>query len=67
MTVSHALADRVAARMGQTPEFDPAIVDAMRLADMFSELKPEEFAVPVSDTFELYRPVQVNRMLVRHG
>ena len=45
--------------------FSPAVLEAMRLADLYADFVPETFTLPTSDTFDAYRPVEMNRMLAK--
>lgn len=66
MTIAkQPLADRVAGRCHVNSGFPPAVVDALRLAEMYDDIKPEEFSVPTSGTLEAYRPLNMNRMLYK--
>jgi hypothetical protein len=62
-----SLADRVADCREANPGLSPAVVDALRLAEMFDDVKPEEFFLPASETLGAFRPLDQNRMLVRAG
>lgn len=55
-------------RMGQMDAaLSPEVLDALRLADLFEFIEPEEFFVPASTRLDTFRPLNANRMLARAG
>jgi hypothetical protein len=45
--------------------FSPAVLEAMRLADLYSDIEPEEFHLPANDSFQTFRPLELNKMLAK--
>lgn len=59
------LAERVATRRDTDTVFSPAVAEALRLAELFEDVTPEHFGLPVADTLDGFRPMSVNRMLFK--
>lgn len=59
------LADRVATRRDTNAVFSPAAAEALRLAELFEDVTPEQFGLPVADTLDGFKPMSVNRMLFK--
>lgn len=59
------LVERVARLSTTEAYFSPAVAEAMRLAELFDDIKPEQFWVPTSDTLEAFQPENANRMLAK--
>lgn len=49
------LSDRVSCCLSQSKPFSPAVTEALRLADLYEDVRPEVFTLPASDTFDAYR------------
>jgi hypothetical protein len=61
---NEALAQRVAKLREIDATFSPAVREALRLAELFDDIKPEAFSLPMSDKLDAFRPLNVNRMLI---
>ena len=66
MQADTSLAAQVSSRLKAETDFSPAVVEALRLADLYADFVPEAFTLPTSDTFDTYRPLEINRMLMRN-
>lgn len=59
------LVERASIRRECDAGLSQAVIDALRLAEMFDDIKPEEFGVPSSDALGSFRPQNMNRMLFK--
>jgi len=65
MSSDQALTDRVAKLREGDAELNPAVADALRLADAYRDIKPELYTLPTSQTLGTFRPMNANLMLYR--
>lgn len=65
MPKSGTLTERVKDHVSVDKTFTPEVLEAMRLADLYSDVQPEEFYLPVNDSFHSYRPLELNKMLAK--
>lgn len=60
----NSLVDAVAIRSSADADFSPEIVEALRLAEMYDAIQPEEFKLPRLESFDAYKAVEVSRLAV---
>jgi hypothetical protein len=58
------LVEQVSSHCDADLGFSSAVLDALRLADLYADFAPEAYTLPLSDAFDAYRPLELNRMLI---
>lgn len=57
MTHQHGtLTERVVEMLNEQPSLPKEVVDALRLAEIYDDFRPEEFSRPITDSFQIFRP-----------